>query len=90
MAIRRPLPCRRSERGGMAMVVWIFAGGGVPEMTTLIPFLNNHFNGCAFERKTLYRIKPGPKPGKPETQSSLGRTGKSLAEQIKAELVIAL
>lgn len=72
------------------MVVWVFAGGGVSEMKALIPFLDLHFNGCAFERKTPYRKKPGPKPGKPETRSSLGRTGNSLAEQIKAELVIAL
>jgi len=72
------------------MVVWVFAGGGVSEMKALIPFLNNHFSGCAFERKTPYRKKPGPKPGKPETRSSLGRTGKSLAEQIKSELIIAL
>jgi hypothetical protein len=74
----------------MAMVVWVFAGGGVSEMKALIPFLNNHFSGCTFERKTPYKRKPGPKPGKPKTWPSLGRTGKSLAEQIKSELGIAL
>ena len=72
------------------MVAWVFAGGGVSEMKALIPFLNNHFSGFTFERKTPYRKKPGPKPGKLETRSSLGRTGKSLAEQIKFELALAL
>jgi len=72
------------------MVIWVFAGGGVSEMKALVPFLNKHFKECAFERKTPYRKKPGPKPGKPQTRSSLGRTGNSLAEQIKSELAIAL
>lgn len=72
------------------MVVWVFAGGGVSEMKALVPFLNKHFEGCAFERKTPYRKKPGPKPGKPQTWPSLGRTGNSLAEQIKSELAISL
>lgn len=60
------------------------------EMRALIPFLRNNFSECFFERKTPYRKKPGPKPGQPKTLSSLGRTGKSLAEQIKYELAIAL
>lgn len=72
------------------MVVWVFAGGGVSEMTALVPFLYKHFSGCSFERKTPYRKKPGPKLGKPKARSSLGKTGKSLAEQIKSELAIAL
>jgi len=72
------------------MVAWVFAGGGESEMKALIPFLSKHFSGCTFERKTPYRKKPGPKPGKPKTRPSLGRTGKSLVEQIKFELVIAL
>lgn len=72
------------------MVVWVFAGGGVSEMKALVPFLSEHFSWCAFERKTPFRQKPGPKPGKPKTRASLGRTGYSLADQIKSELVIAL
>ncbi len=60
------------------------------EMKALIPFLNKHISGCRFERKTPYRKKPGPRPGKTELSSSLGRTGKSLVEQIKFELSIAL
>jgi len=74
----------------MAMVVWVFAGGGITEMKALVPFLYMHFEGCTFERKTPFRKKPGSKPGKSKIFSSLGRTGKSLAKQIKPELATAL
>lgn len=67
------------------MVVWVFAGGGETEVRALIPFLQKHFPGCSFERKTPVRRKPGPKPN-----VSYGKTGQSLIEQIKEELPIAL
>jgi hypothetical protein len=71
----------------MAVVVWVFAGGGEAEVRGLIPFLEKNFPGCQFERKTPARIKPGPKPGK---VTGYGKTGKSLIEQITQELPIAL
>jgi len=69
------------------VVVWVFAGGGEAEVRGLIPFLEKIFPGCRFERKTPVGKKPGPKPNK---AASYGKTGKSLIEQIKKELPIAL
>ena len=69
------------------MVIWVFAGGGESEVRGLIPFLEKHFPGCQFERKTPVRHKPG---GKPNKVHSYGKTGKSLMEQIKLELPIHL
>jgi hypothetical protein len=71
----------------MAVVVWVFAGGGESEIRGLIPFLEKNFPGCKFERKTPILQKPGPKPGK---VSGYGKTGKSLTEQINQELPISL
>lgn len=71
----------------MAVVVWVFAGGGESEVRGLIPFLEKNFPGCSFERKTPVRQKPGPKPNK---AVSYGRTGLSLLDQIKEEIPIAL
>jgi hypothetical protein len=71
----------------MAVVVWVFAGGGEAEVRGLIPFLEQNFSNCKFERKTPVRQKPGPKPGK---GNSYGRTSQSLIEQIIKELPIAL
>jgi hypothetical protein len=71
----------------MAVVVWVFSGGGEAEVRGLLPCLEKTFPGCTFERKTPVRHKPGPKPNK---ASSYGRTGTSLIEQIKQELPIAL
>jgi hypothetical protein len=71
----------------MAVVVWVFAGGGVAEVIGLIPFLEKNFPGYRFERKTPARQKPGPKPGK---IVGYGKTGKSLIEQISKELPRAL
>lgn len=71
----------------MAVVVWVFSGGGEAEVRGFLPFLEKTFPGCRFERKTPVRQKPGPKANK---AGSYGRTGKSLIEQIKQELPIAL
>ncbi|MEG4442745.1 DUF4276 family protein [Microcoleus sp. AT9_B5] len=72
----------------MAVVVWVFSGGGEAEVRGFFPFLAKTFPGCRFERKTPVRNKPGPKP--PNKASGQGRTGQSLIEQIKQELPIAL
>lgn len=69
------------------MVVWVFAGGGEAEVAGLIPFLEKHFPGCRFERKTPVKMKKGSKPGK---QNSYGKTGKSLIKEISERLPIAL
>ena len=69
------------------MVVWVFSGGGEAEVRGFFPFLEKTFPGCRFERKTPVRQKPGPKPNK---AGSYGRTSKSLIDQIKQELPIAL
>jgi hypothetical protein len=71
----------------MAVVVWVYSGGGEAEVRGFFPFLAKTFPGCRFERKTPVRNKPGPKPNK---ASGEGRTGKSLIEQIKQELPLAL
>jgi hypothetical protein len=71
----------------MAVVVWVFAGGGESEVRGLIPFLERNFPGCRFERKTPVRQKPGSKPNK---ATSYGRTGQSLIDQISEQLPIAL
>ena len=87
MAIGRLIPCWRSNYWRMAVVVWVFSGGGEAEVRGFFPFLDKTFPGCRFERKTPVRQKPGPRPNK---KSSYGRTGKSLIEQIKQELPLAL
>ena len=69
------------------MVVWVYSGGGEAEVRGLFPFLDKTFPGCIFIRKTPARQKPGPKANQ---AGSYGRTGKSLIEQIKQELPIAL
>jgi hypothetical protein len=71
----------------MAVVVWVYSGGGEAEVRGFFPFLDKTFPGCRFERKTPVRDKPGPKPNK---AASYGRTGKSLIHQIQQELPGAL
>lgn len=72
------------------MVVWLFAGGGHSEIRGLIPFLVKHFPEYRFERKTPINAKIGPRPGRKATSPSLGKTGRSLGQQIKRQLVVAL
>ena len=87
MAIGRLIPCWRSKYWRMAVVVWVFSGGGEAEVRGFLPFLEKTFPGCRFERKTPVRQKPGPKANK---AGSYGRKGQSLIEQIKQELPLAL
>jgi len=73
------------------MVVWLFAGGGEAEVRGLVPFLVRTFDGCVFKRQTPVRRKPGPRPSVQHHQPvGHGRTGQSLAVEIKERLKIAL
>jgi hypothetical protein len=72
------------------MVVWLFAGGGESEVNGLVPhFLEKHFSDCQFDRKTPIYQKPAGKR-KPGVSYGYGKTGKSLAVQIKERLQSAL
>jgi hypothetical protein len=72
------------------MVVWLFAGGGESEVQGLVPFLRKHFSpAVSFDRKTPVRQKPGAKPGKKPVVSH-GKTGKSLVQEVKLRLRMAL
>jgi len=71
------------------MVIWVFAGGGEAEVgkkdeNGIIPFLNEHFKTCYFERKTPVRHKPGAKPN--QKLDAHGKTDKSLRDQIRRKL----
>lgn len=73
------------------VTVWVCAGGGASEVNGLLPFLRAGFRTAVFQRKTPYRIKPGPKPGVPQPQSKfLGGTGNELAARITQQLRAAL
>lgn len=81
----------------MAVVIWVFAGGGESEIRGLVPFLSDQYTIHRFIRKTPVRLKPGPRP--PATlekdqsrrvQAGLGRTGRSLAKQIEVSLYNSL
>ena len=65
----------------MALVVWVYAGGGESEVVGLIPFLQQNLPRCTFERKLPIRRKPGPRPD--VHIPAYGSTGKSLIDQIK-------
>jgi hypothetical protein len=73
----------------MAMVVWIFAGGGEAEIRGLVGFFRKHLTVCEFERKTPIRPKRVPNKVQKKRQA-LGQTGESLAKQIEQELHNAL
>jgi len=70
------------------MVVWVFAGGGEAEVSGLVQFLRKNFTQYDFEIKTPIRNKPGHKPD--QAFKAYGKTGKSLAAQIKEVLGISL
>lgn len=72
------------------MVVWLFAGGGESEVQGLVPFLKKCFSPeIYFDRKTPVKRKPGAKPGKKPVVSH-GKTGKSLVQEVKLRLLMAL
>lgn len=79
------------------MVVWIFAGGGDSEIEGLMPFLKERYTVHEFIRKSPARQKPGSRPPKGKEQGRAqrmmtghGRTGQSLAEQIRVILTHTL
>ncbi|MEA3342348.1 MAG: hypothetical protein U9R15_20470 [Chloroflexota bacterium] len=55
----------------------------------MFPFLQDHFAGT-FERKTPFRIKPGPKPGVGSPTKLMGGTGQDLVDRIDEQLRQAL
>jgi hypothetical protein len=67
----------------MAVVVWVYAGGGEAEVDGFFPFLQRHFINCSFARRTPRR-PPGPRKG-----SSLysGLTGRSLLDEIRKDIL---
>ena len=77
----------------MAVVIWVFAGGGESEIRGLVPFLSDQYTVHRFIRKTPVRLKPGPRPPTVLVQNRSrhagtghGRTGRSLAKQIEVSL----
>lgn len=90
MAIGRFVSGWRPKHSGVAMVIWLFAGGGEAEATGLVRFLERHFPPHLFVRQTPAIRKPGPKP-KPDYKpiprlQKPGLTGESLAEEIARRL----
>lgn len=64
----------------MAVVVWVFSGGGKSEVSGLVPFLKKTCSDHTYERKSPIRRKPGPRPA---AEPGYGRTGRSLARQLE-------
>lgn len=69
-------------------MIWLFLGGGESEIRGLVPFLEKHFDKCLFDRKTPVHRRPAPRPG--ISPPGYGRTGRSLAAEIKERLGLAL
>ena len=71
----------------MALVVWVFSGGGESEVRGLIPLLERVRPDFIFERKSPVRRKPGPRPS---DEPGYGRTGRSHAQQLEKLLFESL
>ena len=67
------------------MVVWIYAGGGQAELG-IVPWLQRHFPGVNFVRRTPERRKPAPRPGVLSKKVVVGHTGKDLDLKIRRDL----
>ena len=87
MAARRFVQGRQPCGRGVAVVVWVFAGGGESEVGGLLPFLENSYKDHKFQRKSPVRRKPGPRPS---NEPGYGMTGKSLAKQLGKLLLESL
>ena len=72
----------------MALVIWLFAGGGEAEIRGLVPFFERHFPNCKFCRMTPIIRKPGCRPGR--ELPGHGKTGPSLICEVKERLHAAL
>lgn len=78
----------------MALVIWLFAGGGEAELGNrehelrgIVGFFQTHFPDFHFRRITPVSPRPPRKGESPiKAINSLGKTGESLAKQIKVEL----
>jgi len=66
----------------MALVVWVYAGGGDTEAVGILPFLRSNLLNCTFELRSP-KPKPGPRPGKVIYD---GRTGRSLISEIRSDI----
>jgi len=66
----------------MAVVVWVYAGGGQAELG-IIPWLDRFFPGVRFERRTPQIRKPGPRPGIVTRHEVVGQTGTALDREIR-------
>lgn len=69
----------------MAVVVWVFAGGGEAELG-IIPWLQRHFPDVRFERRTPQVRNPGPRPGGAVRPVVVGNTGAKLGSEIRSNL----
>ena len=78
MEAGRFIPRRRPGIGRLALVVWVYAGGGQAEFG-VVPFLQQHFPSVTFRRRLPERKKKGPRPG---VAIAYGATGQSLAQEI--------
>ncbi len=90
MGVGRFVQGWRSIGGRLALVIWVFAGGGHTELKGLIIFLEKNFPEHRFKRYTPIKQKPGPKPGKQLSDKAFGKTGMGLAKQIRQVLPRAL
>lgn len=77
------------------MVIWLFAGGGQAEIGTsagrvggLVNFFTKHYPNCQFKRKTPVRRTLAPKANK--KPHAHGKTGESLAQEIRERLELSL
>ncbi|WP_395139649.1 DUF4276 family protein [Armatimonas sp.] len=73
------------------MVVWVYAGGGYAEASSIVPLLQQHFTGASFQRRTPAFRKPGPRPDVTASTERVarrfaGNTGKDLLNEIKGDL----
>jgi len=71
----------------VALVVWVFSGGGESEVRGLIPLLERVRPDFIFERKSPVRRKPGPRPS---NEPGYGRIGTSHAQQLEKLLFESL
>lgn len=78
----------------MALVIWLFAGGGETELGEregsirgIVHFFEKHFPNFTFQRITPVRNKRVPDRVKSNAAiDALGKTGEAFAKQIKAKL----
>jgi hypothetical protein len=73
----------------MALVVWVYAGGGYAEAEGIVPLLKKHFADVTFQRRTPAHRRPGPRPSVVEARGArtyAGNTGVSFQKEIQENL----